>query len=103
MKQRATDEFWDDLGNDELDEIALRYDNELAAKDKKTGADNNKTIRIVKGEIARMVDEAESALLAVADSAPIMVRAGMLVQPIIDKLPASHGRMTEVALLRPLT
>jgi putative DNA primase/helicase len=61
------------------------------------------TIRIVKGEIARMVDEAEAALIAVADTAPIMVRAGMLVQPIIDLLPASHGRMTEVTLLRPLT
>src|SRR5262249_8639482 len=61
------------------------------------------TILIKKGEIARMVDEAEAALLAVADTAPIMVRAGMLVQPIIDRLPASHGRMTEVALLRQLT
>jgi putative DNA primase/helicase len=61
------------------------------------------TILIKKGEVARIVDEAETALLAVADMAPIMVRAGMLVQPITDLLPASHGRMTEVALLRPLT
>src|SRR5262249_16715565 len=61
------------------------------------------TILINKGEIGRMVDAAEAALLAVADTAPIMVRAGMLVQPIIDRLPASHGRMTEVALLRRLT
>jgi hypothetical protein len=60
-------------------------------------------IRIVKGEIARVVDEAEAALIAVTHTAPIMVRAGMLVQPIVDLLPASHGRMTEVALLRPLT
>ena len=50
-----------------------------------------------------MVDEAESALLAVADAAPIMVRAGMLVQPIVDLLPASHGRKCEVVLLRRLT
>src|SRR4029077_4759938 len=64
---------------------------------------NVATIRIVKGEIARMVDEAESALIAVADTAPIMVRAGRLVQPIIDLLPAAHGRMTEVVLLRSLT
>jgi putative DNA primase/helicase len=61
------------------------------------------TIHIVKGEIARMVDEAETALIAVDFAAPIMVRAGMLVQPVIDRLPASHGRMTEVVLLRPLT
>jgi putative DNA primase/helicase len=61
------------------------------------------TIHIIKGGIARMVDEAESALLAVAFAAPIMARAGMLVQPIVDRLPASHGRTTEVVLLRPLT
>ena len=61
------------------------------------------TIRIVNGEIARVVDEAEDALLAVADAAPIMVRAGMLVQPIVDLLPASEGRKTEVVLLRRLT
>jgi putative DNA primase/helicase len=64
---------------------------------------DKKTIRIVKGEIARIVDEAEAALLAVADAVPIMVRAGMLVQPIVDKLPASHDRVTEVTLLKPLT
>jgi len=62
-----------------------------------------KTIHIVKGEIARVVDEAEAALLAVADVVPIMVRAGMLVQPIIDQLPASHDRTTDVTLLKPLT
>ena len=31
-----------------------------------------------------------------------MVRAGSLVQPIVDKLPSSGGRMTEVTLLRAL-
>src|SRR5262249_3985443 len=68
-----------------------------------TAPAGKKPIRIIDGEIARIVDEAEAALLAVADAAPIMVRAGMLVQPIVDLLPASHGRMTEVALLRRLT
>jgi putative DNA primase/helicase len=71
-----------------------------AAKHGEPGA---ATIRISKGEIARIVDEAETALIAVADIAPIMVRAGMLVQPIIDQLPASHERMTDVTLLKPLT
>jgi putative DNA primase/helicase len=32
-----------------------------------------------------------------------MVRAGMLVQPIVDKLPTTHGRTTEVTLFKPLT
>jgi putative DNA primase/helicase len=65
--------------------------------------EDNRTIRIVNGQIARIVDEAEAALLAVADLVPIMVRAGKLVQPIVDKLPASHDRMTDVTLLKPLT
>lgn len=69
-----------------------------------TGASSGRaTIRIVKGEIARMADDAEAALVACADVAPILVRAGMLVQPIVDKLPASHGRTTEVTLLRQLS
>ena len=33
---------------------------------------------------------------------PIMVRAGMLVQPVKDRVPASRGRMTEVVTLKPL-
>jgi putative DNA primase/helicase len=64
---------------------------------------NSTTIRIVKGEIARMTDAAEAALIAAADAAPIMVRAGRLVQPIVDRLAASDGRTTEVTLLKPLS
>jgi putative DNA primase/helicase len=74
------------------------------AKGNGAGAQGERpVIRIVKGEIARITDEAEAALLAAASAAPIMVRAGMLVQPIVDRLPATHGRMTEVTLLKPLT
>jgi putative DNA primase/helicase len=61
------------------------------------------TIRIVKGQIARMTDEAEAALIAAANVAPILVRAGMLVQPIVDQLPAARGRMTDITLLRRLS
>jgi putative DNA primase/helicase len=74
-----------------------------SAVEKYAGRAGAAIIRMVKGEIARAVDEAESALLAVADTAPILVRAGMLVQPIVDRLPASHERTTEVVLLRALT
>ena len=59
-------------------------------------------IRIVAGEIAKTTDQAEAALAAAAEAAPVMVRAGLLVQLIVDKVPASHGRMTEVTLLRAL-
>jgi putative DNA primase/helicase len=82
-------------------------DKKVAARPKTNGpftpGVNMATIYIVKGEIARMVDQAEASLVAVDFAASIMVRAGMLVQPIVDRLPASHGRMTEVVLLRPLT
>src|SRR5262249_12674520 len=83
--------------------IWAELDGEKEANPAQPRARERKIIRIVKGEIARIVDEAEATLLAVADAVPIMVRAGMLVQPIVDKLPASHGRMTDVTLLRPLT
>jgi putative DNA primase/helicase len=61
------------------------------------------TIRIVKGQIARMTDEAEVALIAAANIAPILVRAGMLVQPSVEQLQAAHGLTTEATLFRPLT
>jgi putative DNA primase/helicase len=61
------------------------------------------TIRVVKGEIARVVDEAETALIAVANAAPIMERGGMLVQPIVGQLPATRGRRTEATMLRRLS
>jgi hypothetical protein len=50
-----------------------------------------------------MTDEAEAALIAAADVAPILVRAGMLVQPVVDQLPAARGRMTDITLLRRLS
>src|SRR5262249_11776600 len=83
--------------------IWAELDGEKEANPAQPRARERKIIRIVKGEIARIVDEAEATLLAVADAVPIMVRAGMLVQPIVDQLPASHDRTTDVTLLKPLT
>jgi putative DNA primase/helicase len=95
---KAERDWFDDRNNNALDEVALEQERRAdEARDRK------RTIRIAKGEIARIVDEAEEALLAAADAAPIMVRAGMLVQPIVDRLPASHDRTTDVTLLKPLT
>jgi hypothetical protein len=83
---------------------AARDNESNAHRPHRTNSDSNSTtIRIVKGEIARMTDEAEAALIAAADAAPIMVRAGRLVQPIVDRLAASDGRTTEVTLLKPLS
>jgi hypothetical protein len=54
-------------------------------------------IRIVAGEIARAVDETEEALAAL--HVPVLVRAGFLCQPIVDKRPAADRSETEVTLL----
>ena len=88
---------------DEREPISVVPSRKIRARETAVRKPGAATIRIIKGEIARMVGEAESALIAVADIAPTLVRAGRLVQPIVDELPASHGRTTEVALLRPLT
>jgi putative DNA primase/helicase len=55
-------------------------------------------IKIVGGEIARVVDEAEAALLEAR--VPFMVRAGMLVYPITETLQAADNQKTEATVLR---
>jgi putative DNA primase/helicase len=54
-------------------------------------------IYVVGGEIARIVDQAEAALIRAA--VPVMSRASMLVQPITDTRPAADGGQTEVTVL----
>jgi putative DNA primase/helicase len=58
------------------------------------------TIQIVDGEIARVVDEAEAALVKAKADVPFMIRAGMLVHPIKETLQAADEHKTEVTLLR---
>ena len=57
-------------------------------------------IHVVAGQLPRIVDEAEAALLAFGR--PIFVRAGALVQPIAEEWPAARGRTTTIAKLRNL-
>jgi hypothetical protein len=59
------------------------------------------TIRVAAGELPRIVSETEQALLAAG--APIFIRAGTLVRPVIDKIMAADGRKTMLAKLRPFT
>jgi RepB DNA-primase from phage plasmid len=59
------------------------------------------TIRVVAGELPRIVSETEQALLAAG--APIFVRAGVLVRPVIEKMMAADGRKTTIASLCPFT
>jgi hypothetical protein len=60
------------------------------------------TIQIVDGEIARVVDEAEAALVRAGANVPFMIRAGMLVHPIKETLQAADEHKTEVTLLHPI-
>jgi RepB DNA-primase from phage plasmid len=55
-------------------------------------------IRVEGGELSRAVDEAEQALIRFGF--PIFVRAGALVGPVTETLPAAKGRTTIVARLR---
>lgn len=58
------------------------------------------TIRVVAGELPRVVNEAEAALIG--SGLPIFSRAGSLVRPILDTIPAAHGRTTTVAKFKEL-
>jgi hypothetical protein len=51
-------------------------------------------IQVVAGEIARAVDETEEALAAM--NVPVLVRAGLLCQPIVEKRPAAKYGETQV-------
>jgi putative DNA primase/helicase len=92
----------DDFEQDAIEQM-LNSNPSQGQQQTSTATPSMATIRIVKGEIARIVDETETALVNAAVAAPILVRAGMLVQPIVEKLPAAHGHTTEATLLRPLS
>jgi putative DNA primase/helicase len=57
-------------------------------------------IRIVAGDIPRIADQAEAALRHAG--VPIFVRAGCLVRPVTETMPAAKGRTTTTAKLREL-
>jgi hypothetical protein len=59
------------------------------------------SIQIKDGELLRITDEIENALLA--SEAQIFSRAGRLVEPVTRSEPASDGRKTAVACLRELS
>ena len=59
------------------------------------------TIRSIDGQIARMVDQAQTALIT-AD-VPIFVRGAMLVEPITVEREAADNRKTMVTLFAPLS
>src|SRR5262249_51243731 len=50
------------------------------------------TIQLADGELLRILTEIEDALLA--SNAPVFSRAGRLVEPVAENMPASDGRKT---------
>jgi hypothetical protein len=63
-----------------------------------TSSESRSVIRVVAGELPRMVDEAQQALIA--SGLPIFARGGVLVHPILETVPASDGRNTITVKLR---
>jgi hypothetical protein len=59
------------------------------------------TIQLVDGELLRILTETEDALLA--SYLPVFSRAGMLVEPVVEVMPAADGGKTVVARLRELS
>jgi putative DNA primase/helicase len=62
---------------------------------------NSRTIRVIAGELPRLVDEAEQAL--VDHGLPIFKRGDTLMHPVRELVPASNGRMTITAKLKVVT
>ena len=91
------------------DEVERSYgkhaSNEVSAADdgSKAGPDVTPhilpTIRVIAGQLPRVVSETEQALLAAG--APIFFRAGTLVRPCVEKTTAADGRTTTIANLHP--
>ena len=57
-------------------------------------------VQVIAGELPRMADEAEQALLASGEH--IFARAGQLVRPVVDTVHAAKGRTTTTVKFRPL-
>jgi hypothetical protein len=91
------------------DEVERSYgkhaSNEASAADDGSKADPDvtphilPTIRVIAGQLPRVVSETEQALLAAG--APIFFRAGTLVRPCVEKTTAADGRTTTIANLHP--
>ena len=64
-------------------------------------APHRPVVRIVAGQVPRMADEAEQALIDAG--AAIYSRSGVLVRPITDIVPAADKRATQTAKLKALT
>ncbi|QGY03581.1 hypothetical protein MMSR116_18065 [Methylobacterium mesophilicum SR1.6/6] len=62
--------------------------------------DGRPIVRFVNGKVPEAVDRMEALLLEAG--VQIYSRAGALVRPVIDEVPAAKGRMTTVARMSPL-
>jgi hypothetical protein len=63
--------------------------------------DGRKTITLRAGKLHEIANEAEAALLAA--NVPFYARGGEIVRLIVEDVPASRGRRTKVARLRPIS
>jgi hypothetical protein len=91
------DRYWERLG----EEIARSMGKASKEEGPPRGEKHPRPeIRLRAGEIPRIVDETEKALIDAG--AAIYSRAGNLVRPVTDSVPAAKGRTTTVARFRPM-
>jgi Bifunctional DNA primase/polymerase, N-terminal len=92
------DEVW---GSALADTVAKWLNIQRGSEDAPIATDRGlPTIRIVEGDLANAVDQAQAALIAA--HVPIFVRAGLLVEPVTRERQA-HYRQTKVTLFAPLS
>jgi hypothetical protein len=88
-----------------FEEVARSYDKWRIHKRKgATGHEGDApwpTIKVIKGELPRVVDEAETALIGLGRE--IYQRGGQIVRPILQRLKASDDRRTQGWQLIPVT
>lgn len=93
-------------------EVALMYPEPAPADEEVTGdtrspeaeadtqrrkSSGRQTIEVRAGELHTLASEGEQALINA--EAPFYVRSSSIVRPVVDDLPAAHGRRTKVARL----
>ena len=94
-------DFLDSHTVDQLREIVASLADWKPAQDDASGADaggGKQVIEVDKGQIARMIDQAEAAL--VEARVPILVRGGGLVRPVVDTFVAADGIKTQATILK---
>jgi putative DNA primase/helicase len=87
------------MDDEQATKFAERKPKTIETKPHHDGRTNNAAvIRLRAGALHEIVSEAEAALLA--SGAPFYARSGDIVRPVIERVPAFHGRKTKMPRLK---